>query len=239
MRSGRARHEAHEDRGEQVRALHPVRRAEGLFAELSTAGDAAPTLDDERQRETRGKLEARFGRPDPKAIEKDVATLLAITVPKPQALELHTDEHPAYPRALKRLPHLQVAHETISSRAARTPQNPLFPINLLDLLIRHSGANHKRETIAFSKRRASAFERMAVFLVFRNWMKWFSERKKEATPAMHLGLTRRPLLVEEVLSERLFPTRIALPEPLADYYWRRVTTRAMPRCTEHRRRYAI
>jgi hypothetical protein len=50
----------------------------------------------------------------------------------------------------------EVTHRTISSRALRDTRNPLFAINLLDLLIRHSGANHKRETIAFSKRRQSA-----------------------------------------------------------------------------------
>jgi hypothetical protein len=37
-----------------------------------------------------------------------------------------------------------------------TAQNPLFPVNLADLLLRHSSANHKRETIAFSKRRQGA-----------------------------------------------------------------------------------
>ena len=64
--------------------------------------------------------------------------------------------------------------------------------DLLDLLIRHSGANHKRETIAFSKRRASAIERLCVFLVWRNWIKWFSERRPEAgtRPVAHVGPTR-------------------------------------------------
>ena len=47
----------------------------------------------------------------------------------------------------------------------RTPQNPLFLANVLDLLIRHNGSNHKRETIAFSKRRQSAAERLAVLQV--------------------------------------------------------------------------
>ena len=65
-----------------------------------------------------------------------------------------------HPRALRRLPHLDVTHCTVNSRAVRTPRNPLFAINLLDLLIRHSGANHKRETIAFSKRRQSAIDRL-------------------------------------------------------------------------------
>ena len=56
-------------------------------------------------------------------------------------------------------------------------------MNLLDLLIRHSSANHKRETIAFSKRRQSAAERLFVLVVWRNYLKSFSERKRDATPA--------------------------------------------------------
>jgi transposase-like protein len=193
----------------------------------------------ERQRRRRAALERALGRPDPRAIERDVATLLAIVVPKAQALTLHTDEHQDYPRALKRVPHLAVTHDTISSRAARTPMNPLFPVNLLDLLLRHSGANHKRETIAFSKRRQSAFERMGIFLVWRNWMKSFSERKHDDSPAMRLGLVERRLEVEEVLEKRLFPSQVELPRPWRDYYWRRIRTRAMQRCAVHQRKFAV
>ena len=193
----------------------------------------------EKQKKRRAALERALGRPDPRAIEKDVAVLLGIVAPTPQHLELHTDEHTDYPRAVRRVPHLAVTHHTISSRAARTQRNPLFPVNLLDLLFRHSGAHHKRETIAFSKRRQSAFERMGIFLVWRNWMKSFSERKKDGSPGMRLGLIERRLEVEEVLAKRLFPTQIELPLPWRDYYWRRVRTRALQRCTEHRRRYAI
>ncbi len=194
------------------------------------------------QRKFRAKLEAKLGRPDPKGIEKDFARLLGIVAGKSQWLILHTDEHQAYPRALRRVPHLAIAHQTISSRAARTPQNPLFPVNLLDLLLRHSGSHHKRETIAFSKRLQSGCERMAVFAVWRNWMKPFSERDRKAdkeSPAMRLGLTDRLWTVEDVLEKRLFPSRIALPEPWSTYYWRRVPTRALPRAREHRRRYAV
>ena len=52
--------------------------------------------------------------------------------------------------------------EDPAAQARRTPQNPLFPVNLSDLLIRHTGGNHKRETIAFSKRRQGALYRIAV-----------------------------------------------------------------------------
>ncbi len=202
-------------------------------SELRRSGRMSPP-----QRRRRHQLEARFGRPDPRSTEREVATLLAILAPRPQALELHSDDHRDYPRALRRLAHLEVTHRITSSRAARTPKNPLFPINLLDLLIRHCGANHKRETIAFSKRRQSAAERLAVLLVWRNYVKSFSERKRDATPAMRLGLLERPLRVADVLARRLFPSRLRLPERWARYYWRQTPTRLIPHGTSHRLRLA-
>ena len=190
------------------------------------------------QRRRRAQLEARLGRPDPRSTEHEVATLLGIVAAAPQTLELRSDDHRDYPRALAQLSHLTVRHHVTSSRRPRTPLNPLFPVNLLDLLIRHSGANHKRETIAFSKRRQSAAERLAVLMVWRNHLKWVSERHHRDTPAMRLGLGERPLPVREVLRERLFPARCGLPERWARYYWREVTTREIPHPTRHRLRYA-
>ena len=190
------------------------------------------------QKRRRAAFEARFGRPDPRSTEKEVAAVLRIVAPQPQALELHTDEHAEYPRALRHLPHLQVSHHTISSRAARTRTNPLFPANVLDLLIRHSGANHKRETIAFSKRRQSADERLWVLLAWRNYLKSISERKRDATPAMRLGLLDRRLSPRELLAQRLFITRSRLPERWQRHYWRLEATRRIPNGVRHRRRYA-
>lgn len=191
-----------------------------------------------RQKRRRAWLEARFGRPDPRSTEREVASLLALALPESQRLELHTDEHQDYPRALRRVGHLDVEHRTISSRALRTTRNPLFAVNLFDLLIRHSSANHRRETIAFSKRRQAAAERLWVLIVWRNWLKWFSERRRSGTPAMRAGVATRKLDVGDVLAARLFIDRIGLPERWARYYWRRVPTRRIARCAVHRCRYA-
>jgi transposase-like protein len=191
-----------------------------------------------RQKRRRAELEARFGRPDPRAVECDVAALLKTIAPNGQALTIHTDEHQDYPRAIRRARHLDIRHETISSRAARTPQNPLFDVNLLDLLIRHGDANHKRETIAFAKRRQAAVERLAVLLVWRNYIKHFSERKRDATPAMRLGLLERPLTMVEVLRWRLFPSREQLPKRWRSYHDGLVSTRQIPRGRSHTLKYA-
>jgi hypothetical protein len=190
------------------------------------------------QKRRRRELEAELGRPDPRSIEKEVARLLGICAPAPGALKLHTDEHADYPRAIEAQQHLTVEHHTISSRAARTQRNPLFAINLLDLLIRHSGANHKRETIAFSKRRQGAAERLWVFLAWRNYLKSFSERRPGETPAMRLKIFTRPLKVADLLARRLFPSRISLPQRWATYYWKETPTRRIPNATTHRLRFA-
>jgi len=202
-------------------------------SELRRKGRMTPA-----QRRRREALEQRLGRPDPRSIEREMAALLAIVVPPGSCVELHSDDHPAYPRALRRLPNRRIAHRTTPSRAARTAHNPLFPVNLLDLLLRHSSANHKRETIAFSKRRQSAAERLAIFLVWRNYLKSFSERRHDATPAQRLGLLPRRLELVDVLQARLFPSRITLPPRLADYYWRHIPTRRIPNGRTHRLRFA-
>ena len=190
-----------------------------------------------RQKRRRIELELRLGRPDPRSIEREVAAVLGLVAPVEQSLQLHTDEHADYPRALRRVRHLAIEHRTISSRAARTSRNPLFEVNLLDLLVRHCGANHRRETIAFSKRRQAAAERLWWFLVWRNHCKHFSERRRDGTPAMRVGVQVRPLGIGEVLGERLFRSRSALPARWARYYDRDAVTREIPRGDPVRRRF--
>ncbi|MGH7729905.1 MAG: transposase [Candidatus Eiseniibacteriota bacterium] len=192
----------------------------------------------DRQRRRRAQLEARFGRPAPGTLPGDVAQALALAVPDPQPLTLHSDDHPAYPAARRRLPHYRIAHHVTPGAARRTPRNPLFEVNLLDLLIRHGSANHKRETLAFSKRRQSAAERLALFQVWRNFVKCFSERARDRTPAQRLGLCAQPLSLEAVFAHRLLPSRVRLPERLERYYRRAIVTRRIPRGRTHRLRYA-
>jgi hypothetical protein len=191
------------------------------------------------QKRTRALLEARHGKPDPRSIEKETAAVLSLVCLEPQEIELHTDEHADYPRAIRRLGHLRVRHHTVPGRAIRTAHNPLFAINLLDLLIRHSSANHKRETIAFAKRRQMAIWRLWVMLVWRNYVKWVSERRRQSTPAMRLGILPRRLRIPELLRRRLFVTRVGLPERWRAYYWGKTVTRLVSRGREHCLRYAL
>src|SRR6185437_13586857 len=102
-------------------------------------------------------------------------------------------------------------HERTSSLIARTAGNPLFPVNRLDLLLRHNSANHKRETIAFSKRHQSVIERAALLFAWRNHCKPFSERHGAGTPAMRCGLSAHPWSLRRLLAGRRFVSRARLP----------------------------
>jgi hypothetical protein len=193
-----------------------------------------------RQRRRRALLEKRHGRPDPQATRERAEALLRRITGGPCRLELRTDEHPAYRQAVRRMHGWQVRHQRTSSKAPRTPQNPLWPVNLVELLARHGGANHKRKTIAFSKRAQSVLLRAAVFQVWRNFVKGRreSEGKRSRSPAMLRRLLRRRLSVADVLQERLFPRRVGLPPELEEFYWERTPTRQLPRLRRHELVYA-
>ena len=190
------------------------------------------------QKKRRDELEEQHGKPDPQATRKAVEAVFAVAVPQSTSLTVHSDQHAAYPRAFRRLPHA-IEHHAVSSRRCRTVRNPLFVVDLLDLLVRHGGANHKRETIAFSKRRQGAAERMAINQVWRNFMKKTCERESDsACPAQLREHVSRRLTLDDVLWRRLFPSLVPLPSPLDDYYWRRVPTRQIPNGTRHALKYA-
>ena len=68
-----------------------------------------------------------------------------------------------------------------------------------------------------------------LFAVWVNFQKSRSEKRRDATPAQVLGLVDHKLRTVEIFAERLFPTRIALPERWRRYYERRIPTRGL-RC---------
>ena len=185
------------------------------------------------QKARRERIEAEHGRPDPKAIELDMAAALRMAAPVPQSLLVHSDEHPAYPRSFRRLSGLDITHHTTHSTEPRNTWNKMHPCNRMDVLIRHSGSNHKRETIAFSKRHQAVIERAAIQIVWCNFSKALSENHDPDTPAMKLGLAKTPLSPAAILSHRRFVSRITLPEPWEPYYWREVDTPGIATPTRH------
>ena len=187
-----------------------------------------------RQRDRRAQLEHALGRAPSRAIEDGVRDLLTPI----SSRAIRSDAHRAYPRAIKGLGR-SIKHQVTSSTRRRDRRNPLWEVNLLDLMIRHSTAAHKRETIAWAKRRQASIEKLAIFQVWRNYMKKRREKGARVTPAMILGLTTRPWRLRDLLRERLFFDKIELSPRWQCYYRRDVTTAALPVNRTHQLRYAF
>ena len=203
-------------------------------SEVRRSGTMTPAQKRERQR-----LETAHGKPDPKAVFKDVKHLLEVVTGGHRRVTVLSDEHKTYPLVLRELG-CEIIHLVTSSQERRDAGNPLFPINLADLVLRHSSANHKRETIAWSKRRQSSAERLAIFLVWRNYMTGRRQKVRGSpTPAQVRGMVDHRVGVAELLEGRLFVSRIGLPSRWAEYYWRTVRTRVLPRQRRHELRYAV
>jgi hypothetical protein len=190
------------------------------------------------QKQRRQELEAQLGRPAADAIRRGMLELLSVTLAKTSTAVVRSDEHRSYPWAVERT-ECQIVHEVTSSQKQRDAKNPLFVINRADNWIRHSSSNHKRETIAWSKRRCGSAERLAILLVHWNYVKGSREKiRGSPTAAMLKGLCSKRLQVSELLQERLFRSRIELPPSWSLYYDRAVKTRALGVNRRHALRYA-
>lgn len=116
----------------------------------------------------------------------------------------------------------------VRRREAKARNAAMFPVDQLHRLLRHSDANHKRETIAFGRRANAILLRCFLFIVWRNFVKDRSERKPTGTtPAMKLGLARERWNWSTVLSRRLFPGRLAVPQRWMKLYRQLMETPAV------------
>ncbi len=193
----------------------------------------------ERQKTRRESLEGTLGKPSGRAVEVGVRELVEPFLKLNRGLTIRSDDHRAYPRAIRALS-IPVQHHITSSKDRRDERNPLWEINVLDNLIRHSTAAHKRETIAWAKRRQASIEKLMILQVWRNYIKRRREKGKRVTSAMVLGLASRPWRVrEDLLRERLFFDRVPLSARWQDYYRRTIETAALPVNRTHALRYAF
>ena len=141
--------------------------------------------------------------------------------------------NPDYVRAIKaavRKSGRTILHTAVSSRRRRDAGNPLWRVNVLHAWARHIVRPLVRETIAHAKTSAGLLDRMWLFLVSRNNTKGKSERTRDGsrtTPAMLLGLDRRPRRGASLFARRRFPKRVGLPPELESAYLG--TFRARPR----------
>ena len=129
------------------------------------------------QKQKRAELELLYGKAPPKAVEVSAASLLedlakSLQHRNIQSCVLYSDEHTSYPKALDRLGMRKqmFQHVQISSKKARTFQNPLFPVNYVDRQFRKDQANQVRETVQFSRCPSAMMLRLTIYQVYHNFI---------------------------------------------------------------------
>lgn len=187
------------------------------------------------QKEKRALLEARYGRPDRRSIRVGTAELLRAIgrFLDPKLSRFVSDEHRAYPSAIRDAGLGQLPHLRVPGSAQRTAMNPLFEVNLADMSIRHGNSSQKRETIAFNKRRQAGLERAWLWAIWKNYMAPRRVKSNGASPAMLAGIRDQRLTFDEVFSKRIFPRDVALPDAWGRQAGRRVETPAVGRNRTH------
>lgn len=134
------------------------------------------------QRRRRARYEETWKAPG-KGVETSFAQLLTV-IPalwdpaRKPTLVLSTDEHRAYPRSIARVGDLTIhaatgsfVHRTYSSKASRTTDNPLFPVNYFDRELRKDLPAYHRESTCFCRNVANGRLRFAVYQAWHNYRK--------------------------------------------------------------------
>jgi len=139
-------------------------------------------------------------------------------------LVLITDEKKEYQQVLSRHPLFRnqnethrIAHLRVSSELPRTFSNPLFPSNYLDREIRKDQANHRRETVCFSRNVSNGKSRLWCYLVHHNYRKRFRIRGRVDQDRVHgeeAGIPRAQIEsgLDWMFSRRVFLSRTHLTE---------------------------
>lgn len=147
-----------------------------------------------------------------------VSELLNYLHPEYQGeVTVETDQHPVYARVMRTNPSVrffrqlgEVHHSQTSGQAPRTFDNPLFPVNYLDRLLRHRLKEHTRETIAFGRHATMQMHRAWIFAADHNFLREYRVRTPEL--GTHAGQhTIDPQLVTRI-ARQLLVRRIRVPK---------------------------
>lgn len=114
---------------------------------------------------------------------------------------IDTDEHPGYAWVLRHDPisrHLRQAgiliHRRTPSTLPRTCDNPLFPVNYVDRLLRHREKEHMRETIAFGRHAVVQMHRAWIFAWDHNSRREYRVKQPELGTHAEQGTVDRRVI---------------------------------------------
>ncbi len=170
-------------------------------AALPSRGGLSP--DDRERRALRELIHGKRRSGSRDAVRRCFDVLRRLHAPG-QCARVQTDCKGTYSALLKRAFEGRLLHERHPSRAKRDYKNPLFPINHTLAMLRDGISRLVRRTWAASKLRSRLAKHLWIWIVWRNFVRGITNRAPRVTPAMALGIARRRLRREEILTWRIF-----------------------------------
>jgi transposase-like protein len=169
----------------------------GSIRRLAEAGTAR------RVRQDRDEQQRGIRRDNSWRCVKGVLGTLASRVGNEARITLRTDQKASYAVIATKVFGELVKHETTAGTDIRTTFNPLFPINATLAMTRDNLGRLRRRSWLVSKRAARLRAHLALFTIYRNYMRRrFNRDGPQQTPAVLLGLLPRQLHPHEVLAWR-------------------------------------
>lgn len=132
-------------------------------------------------------------------------SVLKSVLPPQKHFVISSDRKSSYPRILRDLFRPPYTHARHSSTSARTPNNPLFPINHTLGMLRDGVSRLVRRTWASSKLKVRLCDHAWIWSAYRNYVRPLTNRARSLTSAVALGV------VAEVFQAERFLTWLPLP----------------------------
>jgi len=124
---------------------------------------------------------------------------LAAAVTGHGAVRVRTDEKASYPAILREVFAGRVVHETVNSREPRGDTSRLFPINHTLAMLRDGLGRLVRRNWGHSKHRRNLGWHLAVWALYRNYVREWTNQEQDRSSATEVGIVERRLTPDEVL----------------------------------------
>lgn len=135
------------------------------------------------------------------AVKRSFAALHAQLAPD-ASFDVQTDEKNSYPPILRAVFGRQIRHQWVNSKVERGRENLLFPINNVLAQSRDNLGRLVRRSWGHSKLERNLGWHLAVWMLYRNYVRERSWYHRHTSSAVDAGVARRRVLPREILEWR-------------------------------------
>jgi hypothetical protein len=97
-----------------------------------------------------------------------------------------------------------VQHQRVPLRVRKTTRHPLFRLHVAQAMLRDGLSRMVRRNWSHTKWRERLEVANWIWVAWRNWIRYCTNRRRRQSPAMAVGLARRKWTVPELFRWRVF-----------------------------------